>query len=85
VADMQPGSPRFMAALGRFVSAPTEADARRVLNDFPELADHGPAAIDQLIRENLPSPFEGLSDREAHVRMRERRALLIRYRNARSG
>ena len=85
VAGMQPGSPRFQAALGLFVSAPTEADARRVLNDFPELADHGPAAIDQVIRENLPSPFEGLSDREAHARMRERRALLIRYRNARRG
>jgi hypothetical protein len=80
VAGMQPGSPRFMAALGLFVSAPTDADARRVLNDFPELADHGPAAIDQVIRENLPSPFPGLSDRDAHTRMRERRALLIRYR-----
>ncbi len=85
MADMQPGSPRFQAALGLFVSAPTETDARRVLNDFPELADHGPAAIDQVIRENLPSPFPGLSDREAHTRMRERRTLLIRYRNSRRG
>jgi hypothetical protein len=85
VAGMQPGSPRFMAALGLFVSAPTEADARRVLTDFPELADHGPAAIDQVIRGSLPSPFQGLSDREAHARMRERQALLIRYRNARRG
>ena len=85
MASMQPGSPRFQAALGFFLGAPTEADARRVLNEFPELADHGPAAIDQVIRENLPSPFQGLSDREAHARMRERRALLIHYRNARRG
>lgn len=85
MAGMQPGSPRFMAALGFFVSAPTEADARRVLSDFPELADHGPAAIDQVIEGNLPSPFQGLSDREAHARMRERRTLLIRYRNAQRG
>jgi hypothetical protein len=72
------GLARFIAALSLFVRVPTEAEARRVLNDFPELAEHGPAVIDQLIRGNLPSPFQGLSDREAHARLRERRALLIR-------
>src|SRR5690348_1380936 len=75
-----PGSPRFMAALELFVSVPTEADARRVINEFPDLTEHGPAVIDQLIREKRPSPFRGLSDREAHARLRERRALLIRQR-----
>lgn len=82
MVGMQPGSPRFIEALSLFVRVRTEAEARRVLNDFPDLAEYGPAVIDQLIRGIPPSPFHGLSEREAHARLRERRALLISQQRA---
>ncbi len=50
---MQPGSPRFEMVLALFLTAPTRAKARKLLRDFPELADNGPAEIDRMIRTNM--------------------------------
>lgn len=74
---MQPGSPRFELALWHFLKAPTRAMARKLLREFPELADDGPAAIDMMIRTNMLPGLPGLTERQILTRLRVRRALLV--------